>query len=131
MISKVSLFTLWFYYRKWALTCHWRPPTRTYSTYYKYIGLTICTSILKWQWIINNNRQLLTMLRCCTAADCDSVYRKDWSFYKFPQDEAITNNISGLTVKQQRSNLDGPSPHSLLQSKHFWWLLCNWGFLFM
>ena len=58
------------------------------------------------------------MPRRCIAAGCDSVGGKGCSLHKFPQDEAIRKKWI-KAVKQQRSNWDGPSPHSLLCSRHF------------
>ena len=58
------------------------------------------------------------MPRRCIAAGCDSVGGKGCSLHKFPQNEAIKRKWI-KAVKQQRSNWDGPSPHSLLCSKHF------------
>ena len=58
------------------------------------------------------------MPRHCIAAGCDSVGGKGCSLHKFPQDEAIRKKWI-KAVKQQRSNWDGPSPHSLLCSRHF------------
>ena len=58
------------------------------------------------------------MPRRCIAASCDSVGGKGCSIHKFPQDEAIRKKWI-KAVKQQRSNWDGPSPHSLLCSRHF------------
>ena len=58
------------------------------------------------------------MPRRCIAAGCDSVSGKGCSLHKFPQDEAIRKKWI-KAVKQQRSNWDGPSPHSLLCSRHF------------
>ena len=58
------------------------------------------------------------MPRRCIAAGCDSVGGKGCSLHKFPQDEAIRKKWIKV-VKQQRSNWDGPSPHSLLCSRHF------------
>ena len=58
------------------------------------------------------------MPRRCIAAGCDSVGGKGCSLHKFPQDEAIKRKWI-KAVKQQRSNWDSPSPHSLLCSKHF------------
>ena len=58
------------------------------------------------------------MPRRCVAAGCDSVGGKGCSLHKFPRDEVIRKKWI-KAVKQQRSNWDGPSPHSLLCSKHF------------
>ena len=58
------------------------------------------------------------MPRRCIAAGCDSVGGKGCSLHKFPQDEAIKRKWI-KAVKQQRSNWDGPSLHSLLCLKHF------------
>ena len=58
------------------------------------------------------------MPRCCVAVGCDSVGRKGCSLYKFPHDEAIRKKCI-KAVKQQRSSWNGPSPDSLLCSKHF------------
>ena len=58
------------------------------------------------------------MPRRCIAAGCDSVGGKGCSLHKFPQDEVIRKKWI-KAVKQQRSNWDGPSPHSLLCSRHF------------
>ena len=58
------------------------------------------------------------MPRRCIAAGCDSVGGKGCILHKFPQDEAIKRKWI-KAIKQQRSNWDGPSPHSLLCSKHF------------
>ena len=58
------------------------------------------------------------MPRHCVAAGCDSVGRKGCGLHKFPQDEVIRKKWI-KAVKQQRSNWDGPSLHSLLCSKHF------------
>ena len=58
------------------------------------------------------------MLKCCAAAGCDSVGGKVCSLDKFPHDEAIRKKWI-KAIKQQRSSWDGPSPHSLLCSKHF------------
>ena len=58
------------------------------------------------------------MPRRCVAAGCDSEGGKGCSLHKFPQDEAIKKKWI-KAVKQQRSKWDGPSPHSLLCSRHF------------
>ena len=58
------------------------------------------------------------MPKHCIAARCDSVGRKGYSLHKFNQDETIRKKWI-KAVKQQRSNWDGPSPHSLLCSRHF------------
>ena len=58
------------------------------------------------------------MPRRCIAAGCDSVGGKGCSLHKYSQDEAIKRKWI-KAVKQQRSNWDSPSPHSLLCSKHF------------
>ena len=58
------------------------------------------------------------MPRRCIAAGCDGVGGKDYSLHKFPKDEAIRKKWI-KAVKEQRSNWNGPSPYSLLCSKHF------------
>ena len=89
-----------------------------YSTVYISIVLATFTLILKRNRIINDKKQLITMPRRCIAAGCDSVGGKGCSLHKFPQYEAIKKKWI-KAVKQQRSNWDGPSPHSLPCSKHF------------
>ena len=58
------------------------------------------------------------MPRRCIAAGCDGVGGKDYSLHKFPKDEEIRKKWI-RAVKEQRSNWKGPSPYSLLCSKHF------------
>ena len=58
------------------------------------------------------------MPRCCIAAGCDSVGGKGCSLHKFPQDEGIKKKWI-KAAKQQRSNWNGLSPHSLLCARHF------------
>ena len=57
------------------------------------------------------------MPRCCVAAGCNTVSGEGYSLYAFPRDESLCAKwIRG--IKQQRSNWEGPSAHSLLCSKH-------------
>lgn len=58
------------------------------------------------------------MLRRCVAAACDTVSGKEYSFHKFPKNEALRRKWI-TTVKRQQSNWDGPSTDSQLCSKYF------------
>ena len=58
------------------------------------------------------------MPRCCVAAEYDTVSGMGYSLHSFPKDKTTRRKWTS-TVKRQRDNLDGPSPSSLLCSKHF------------
>ena len=58
------------------------------------------------------------MPKRCIAAGCEGTGGKDYSLHKFLKDEEIRKKWI-RTIKEQRSNWKGPSPYSLLCSKHF------------
>ena len=58
------------------------------------------------------------MPRHCVAAGCNTVSGMGYSLHSFPKDETLKRKWIGA-MKRNRLEWDGPSPSSLLCSKHF------------
>lgn len=68
--------------------------------------------------VLEDRREISTMVKSCVAANCSNTYRDGVSLFKFPKDPALRQKWI-KNVQRTRAKWSGPSEHSVLCSQHF------------
>ena len=84
------------------------------SVYSKHAGAN--TSMLLS--MLEDRREISTMVKSCVAANCSNTYRDGVSLFKFPKDPALRQKWI-KNVQRTRAKWSGPSEHSVSCSQHF------------